>query len=80
MAMITERLVDYLPCVGFPTMKSGAQLRPIGQPALKLLLAQPPGGEENPYAFPSDTGGGRFVGVVRVLRRLCLTAKLVDKV
>jgi integrase len=66
------------PCVHFPTTKSGAQLRAIGQPALKLLLAQPSGGEEKPYVFPSETGNGHFVGIVRVLQRLCLTAKLED--
>jgi integrase len=66
------------PCVRFPTTKSGAQLRAIGQPALKLLLAQPSGGGENPYVFPSNIADGHFVGVVRVLQRLCLTAKLND--
>lgn len=66
------------PCVRFPTTKSGAQLRAIGQPALKLLLAQPSGREENPYVFPSETGDEHFVGIVRVLQRLCLTAKLED--
>lgn len=66
------------PCVRFPTTKSGAQLRAIGQPALTLLLDQPSGGGENPYVFPSETGDGHFVGIVRVLQRLCLTAKLED--
>jgi integrase len=66
------------PCVRFPTTKSGAQLRAVGQPALKLLLAQSSGGEENPYVFPSEIGDGHFVGVVRVLQRLCLAAKLED--
>ena len=65
------------PCVRFPTTKSGAQLRAIGQPTLKLLLAQP-SGDDNHYVFPSETGDGHFVGVVRVLQRLCLTAKLED--
>jgi integrase len=67
------------PCVRFPTTKSGAQLRAIGQPALTLLLAQPVAvGGDNPYVFPSEIGNGHFVGVVRVLQRLCLTAKLED--
>jgi integrase len=66
------------PCVRFPTTKSGARLRAIGRPALKLLLAQRSSGKENPYVFPSETGDGHFVGVVRVLQRLCLTAKLKD--
>jgi integrase len=60
-----------------PKTKSGAQLRAIGQPALKLLTQQP-GDAENPYVFPCEVGSGNFVGVVRVLQRLCLTAKLED--
>lgn len=65
-------------CVRFPTTKSGAQLRAIGQPALKLLLAQPSGEKESPYVFPGEASAGHFVGVVRVLQRLCLAAKLED--
>jgi integrase len=66
------------PCVRFPWTKSGAQLRAIGQPALKLLLTQPSGGAENSYVFPSEVGNGHFVGAVRVLQRLCLAADLED--
>jgi integrase len=66
------------PCVRFPTTKSGAQLRAIGKPALKLLLVQPRGQNENPYVFPAEVGDGHFVGVVRVLQRLCLAAELRD--
>ena len=65
-------------CVRFPKTKSGAQLRAIGQPALKLLLAQSSGDDENPYVFPSELGDGHFIGVVRVLQRLCWEAKLED--
>ena len=65
-------------CVRFPTTKSGAQLRAIGQPALRLLLAQPSSGSENPFVFPAEVGDRHFVGVVRVLQRLCLAAKLTD--
>jgi integrase len=66
------------PCVRFPTTKSGAQLRAIGQPALKLLLIHPCGQNENPYVFAAEVGDGHFVGIVRVLQRLCLAAKLKD--
>jgi integrase len=66
------------PCVRFPTTKSGAQLRAIGQPALKLLVSQAPGQNESPYVFPAEVGDSHFVGVVRVLQRLCLDAKLKD--
>jgi integrase len=64
-------------CVRFPTTKSGAQVRAIGQAALKLLTQQF-GDAGNPYVFPSEIGSGHFVGVVRVLQRLCLAAKLED--
>lgn len=65
------------PCVRFPRTKSGAQLRAIGQSALKLLARQS-GDAENPYVFPSEVGNGHFVGVVRVLQRVCSAAKLAD--
>lgn len=64
-------------CVRFPTTKSGAQLRAIGGVASKLL-AQQTVDPENPYVFPSEIGEGHFVGLVRVLQRLCFTAKLDD--
>jgi integrase len=66
------------PCVRFPTTKSGAQLRAIGRPALELLHAQPSGANANPYVFPAEVGDGHFVGIVRVLQRLCVTARLND--
>lgn len=65
------------PCIRFPRTKSGAQLRAIGQPALKLLIEQS-GDDENPFVFPSEVGQGHFVGAVRVLQRLCLAGKLED--
>jgi integrase len=64
-------------CVRFPRTKSGAQLRAIGQAALKLL-AQQSGHSDNLYVFPSEVGSGHFVGAVRVLQRLCLAAKLEE--
>lgn len=65
-------------CVRFPTTKSGAQLRAIGRPALELLQAQPTSADAGAYVFPAEVGGGHFVGIVRVLQRLCMTAKLDD--
>lgn len=64
-------------CVRFPTTKSGAQLRAIGG-AAGNLLAQQTVDPVNPYVFPSEIGEGHFVGLVRVLQRLCFTAKLDD--
>ena len=61
--------------VHFPTTKSGRQVRAIGAAAVRLMEAQPEQ-DGNPFMFPSDVSGGHFVGLVRVLGRLCATAKL----
>ena len=37
-----------------------------------------PGREGSPFVFPADWGDGHFVGVVRVLDRVCVKAKLND--
>ena len=42
-----------------------------------MLLAQPPIGK-SPFFFPADWGEGHFIGVVRVLDRVCAMAKLED--
>ncbi len=61
--------------VAFPTTKSGRQVRAIGSAAVRLLAAQTerPG---NPFMFPSEIRDGHFVGLVRVLDRLCATARI----
>ena len=63
--------------IRFPDTKSGAQTRVIGDAAVKLLLAQPQIGK-SPFFFPADWGEGHFIGVVRVLERVCAMAKLED--
>lgn len=63
--------------VRFPDTKSGAQLRVIGRAALDLLLAQPQTGNSS-FFFPADWGEGHFIGVVRVLDRICALAGLAD--
>lgn len=67
-------LDDEAGCVRFPDTKSGAQLRIVGRAAIDLLLAQPDSGSA--FFFPADWGDGHFVGVVRVLDRVCAAAKL----
>lgn len=62
--------------IRFPDTKSGAQIRVIGQAAVDLLLAQPK--TKSPFFFPADWGEGHFIGVVRVLDRVCERAKLAD--
>jgi integrase len=62
-------------CVAFPDTKSGAQMRAAGDAAITLLLSQ---GQRNssPFVFPADWGEGHFIGVVRVLDRVCARAGL----
>lgn len=60
--------------VRFPDTKSGAQLRVIGQAVVELLEGLPK--TASPYVFPADWGEGHFVGLVRVLDRVCARAGL----
>lgn len=62
-------------CICFPDTKTGGQVRIIGQAAIDLLEAQPIR-EESPFLFPADWGDGHFIGLVRVLDRVCARAKL----
>jgi integrase len=62
-------------CIRFEDTKSGAQLRPIGTAAAKHMAAQPHQ-EGCPWVFPADRGDGHFIGLPRVLARLCARARL----
>lgn len=62
-------------CVAFPDTKSGAQMRAAGDAAIIELMSQ---GQRSmsPYVFPADWGDGHFIGVVRILDRVCARAGL----
>jgi integrase len=62
-------------CIRFEDTKSGAQVRPIGAKAVKLIEAQP---VQNgcPWVFPASHGDGHFVGLPKVLWRICAKAGL----
>ncbi|CAH1653385.1 Site-specific recombinase XerD [Hyphomicrobiales bacterium] len=60
-------------CVRFQDTKSGAQIRPIGAAAFDALDETP---HRNGWAFPAARGKGHFVGLPKVLDRLCSRAKL----
>ena len=62
-------------CIRFEDTKSGAQLRPIGAQAVKLIEAQPARGG-SPWVFPASRGAGHFVGLPKVLDRICAKAVL----
>ena len=71
-------------CIRFADTKSGAQIRPIGGEAVKLLSEQPKrevvGKDKKkkpcPWIFPADRGEGHFIGLPHVLARLCKRAEL----
>lgn len=73
-ALSLERasLLEEENAVHFAMTKTGAQRRVIGTAAVNLLKAQPDDGSK--FFFPADWGDGHFIGVVRVLDRVCLKA------
>ncbi|MBI2740786.1 MAG: site-specific integrase [Rhodospirillales bacterium] len=64
-------------CIRFPDTKTGAQIRALGEAAMDCIEAQP-ARADSPFVFPADWGDGHFIGVVRVLDRICRKAKLED--
>jgi integrase len=62
-------------CIRFGDSKSGAQLRPIGAAAVALLESLPHTNGA-PFVFPADRGAGHFIGLPRVLARMCARAGL----
>lgn len=75
-ALSLERkwLLEEEHAIHFTTTKTGAQRRVIGEAAVRLLLEQPDTGSK--YFFPADWGDSHFIGVVRVLERVCARAEL----
>ncbi|MGL4960345.1 MAG: tyrosine-type recombinase/integrase [Inquilinus sp.] len=64
-------------CVAFPDTKSGPQLRAAGDAAMACLVEQADR-STSAFVFPADWGDGHFVGLVRVLDRVCARAGLTD--
>lgn len=64
-------------CIRFPDTKSGAQVRALGEAAIDCIEAQPTQ-VGSLFVFPADWGEGHFIGVVRVLDRVCRKARLED--
>jgi integrase len=61
--------------VNFPDTKSGAQVRPLGRVAMDMLQAQYERGDGK-WFFLSDRVDGHFIGVTKVLGRVCKRANL----
>ena len=62
-------------CIRFEDTKSGPQIRPVGSAALRLL-DRLSFREESPWVFPADDGEGHYVGLPKVLGRVCARAGL----
>lgn len=60
-------------CIRFEDTKTGAQLRPIGKAAFAALDKLD---TRNGWTFPAERGEGHFVGLPKVLARLCERAGL----
>jgi integrase len=64
-------------CIRFEDTKSGPQLRPIGAAAMRQMAGQPRP-DQCEWVFPADRGDGHFIGLPRVLARVCARAGLKD--
>lgn len=64
-------------CVRFADTKSGPQERVIGRTVIDFLSSQQ-FGDASSYVFPADQGEGHFIGIVKVLDRVCRRAKLIE--
>ncbi len=64
--------------VAFPDTKGGAQVRIVGNAAVEIVEAQVAASQRSRYLFPADWGDGHFIGIVRVLDRVCARAGLAD--
>lgn len=60
-------------CIRFPDTKSGAQVRPIGASAFEALDLC---ACRNGWTFPAARGKEHFVGLPKVLERVCARAEL----
>jgi integrase len=58
-----------------PDSKTGAQVIPLGAPAL-TILSKLPRDEKRPWVFPAERGDSHFVGTPPVWRKLVKMAKL----
>ncbi len=63
-------------CIRFGDTKTGEQTRPIGISAVNHFSVQPKTSDK--WIFPAERGDGHFIGLPKVLDRLCEKAELKD--
>ncbi|MGZ9109157.1 MAG: tyrosine-type recombinase/integrase [Micavibrio sp.] len=77
LALPWEWLDQKSKCIRFADTKGGAQIRPIGKAAVEHFNTIAPK-KDCSWVFCADKGDGHFVGLPRVLARLCKRAGLKD--
>ncbi len=75
LALPCASLDTRLRCARLEDTKSGYQLRALGAAALRTLQLQAKG-RESSWFFPAARGQGHFVGLPKVLERVCRKARL----
>ncbi|GLR89465.1 tyrosine-type recombinase/integrase [Bradyrhizobium iriomotense] len=74
---LIKTAVDYrMHCLRLADSKSGAQLRPMGDAALRSIEIQSES-SAFPWVFPASHGNGHFIGLPKILKRICKRAGLV---
>lgn len=63
-------------CIHFPDTKTGKQVRPIGKAAFKVIAKRELNFQQTAYIFPATRGDGHFIGLPKVLDRLCKEANI----
>jgi integrase len=66
---------DEAGCIRFDDTKSGPQIRPIGAEAVRVIQEQRSRNGCH-WVFPASHGDGHFVGLPKVLERICARAGL----
>jgi integrase len=75
---LLKTAVDYrMGCFRLADTKSGAQLRTAGKAALQLVEAQSSQSSMG-WVFPATHGNGHFIGIRKILNRVCKRAGLAD--
>jgi integrase len=62
-------------CLRLADTKSGAQLRPVGEASLRLIEKQI-SNTAALWVFPAAHGDGHFIGLPKILKRICASAGL----
>ena len=66
--------------IRFPDTKTGRQVRPIGDAAFKCVSTHLTGtsnvNENSRWVFPASRGPGHFIGIPKLLARICARANL----